>query len=258
MLPMTRRQFQFSVLFIFVMTIDGAHSAMSATVTKVKPVDEWIAEWRLSNPSPPAGVMLSAAVISNENGDKIKPYFLKDADFNRLGILQVASNDTIKLTIALNGKQSKTSCLKSEIAYMKCFDVDTLIVINDDKWSVKRKVGTDLTPILNAPSAVKKPTAKDIQKWLAGVFQFDGIVLAVDNGLVLTTVSPANIPVSGQSLLLANSASSYTLGVGKNSGSGLMQSVERAGSFAVMRLISTDDLKDTVPIGAKFISEKKK
>lgn len=258
MLPMTLRQFQSGVLLSLVAIIVGAHSAMSATVTKVKPVDEWIAEWRQSNPSPPAGVMLSAAVISYENGDNIKPYFLKDADFNRLGLLQIASNDTIKLTITLNGQQSKSRCLNSEIAYMNCFDVDTLIVINDDKWSVNRKVGNDLTPILNAPSAVKNPTAKDIQKWLAGVFQFDGIVLAVDHGLVLTTVSPANIPVSGQSLLLADSANRYTLGAGKNSGSGLMQTVERAGSFAVMRIISTNDPKDNVPIGAKFISEKKK
>jgi hypothetical protein len=141
-------------------------------------------------------------------------------------------------------------CLASSIAVANCVNANVILEMAGAKWRLVKlnPAGTGLVEVAEGNASDKD----NPEKWLSAELGFDGVILAVKDGIYLAAISSKNVAKEFQALAIKNSESLSQLPKKNDtSGSALLASVSTWEGFATFKIITGDQL----PVGTKRVIE---
>ena len=244
--------------FACVISVYGMLSALpglAEVASQAQSAEAWATAWKAeaAQAGQPAGSQRMAVVRRMKNG--IKVVTLDKEAAKALPMVQ-PDQEEVELALEINRPVPVTSpekqnpCLANSVALAQCVNASVILELAGSKWRLVRlnPAGTGLVKVAEGSAADKD----NPEKWLAAELGFDGVILAVKDGVYLAAITNKNSGKEFQALAIKNSEKLSQLPKSKDtSGSALLASVSTWEGFATFKIITGDQL----PIGTKLVIE---
>jgi hypothetical protein len=158
-------------------------------------------------------------------------------------------------TIGKLGQSKSNPCEMSYQAISTCWALDAILDVSGKNWVLLRhSEKSNLSEkLVEAPAG----SGSDYFKWIHSNLNYDGVIIDSEGDYLLVLLPPGRAGSDIQALTLQDSAGRIVLPRSSIKGTSLLQSIQRAGRFAVfMPVITTPDSAKAFKKGSKLIIEK--
>lgn len=190
--------------------------------------------------------------------DKTVPTFVSvnEAAFNKLGYLTLISADDARYTMLLN-KQPISASEDDAVArnLFALLKTDAAIVTggNSDQWQlvVLDAKNSKVKVVANGSAPADATSPESIQKWTQKALGYDGIILAIQDDLILVITSVGQTQIARQAAVITDSAKASVVNPKSARAAAIIEKVASKGPYAIFKriLASSKGDSDVVPGG---------